>query len=151
MHSRHPRRLAGMLVAVIAFATACSSAALAFTIGDCVNLPDGEEISEYESVDCDDVHDAEVFALPQHPDGEDAPFPGDEALNEFVMERCEAEFEPYVGIAYDATTDLYFTALTPSADSWTSASDREVVCLLVGEPVGDGFAQLTGSKQGSGG
>ena len=140
---------AALLLALALLAGACSPQALAFTIGDCVNIPDGDEVSDYESVECDTAHDAEVFALPQHPDGEDAPFPGATALEQFAGERCEAEFEGYVGTDY-ASSAIFFTALTPSEDAWASADDREIVCLLVGEPVGDGFEQLTGSKQGSG-
>lgn len=150
MHS--PRRrltTAALLLALGLFATACSPSALAFTIGDCINIPDGEEISDYESVDCDEVHDAEVFALPQHPDGEDASFPGAAALETFADERCNAAFEPYVGTEYNAS-EIYYTVLTPSETAWDSAGDRELVCLLVGAPQGDEFTQLTGSKQGSG-
>jgi hypothetical protein len=129
--------------------TACSPSALAFTIGDCVNIPDGTEINDYESVDCDEAHDAEVYALPQHPDGEDAPFPGTEALLTFARDRCLEAFEGYVGIDY-ASSAIYYTTLTPGETSWESADDREIVCLLVGEEQGSGFAQLTGSKRDSG-
>ncbi|WP_370328176.1 septum formation family protein [Euzebya sp.] len=144
------RLLPGLLLALAVLVGACSPSALAFTIGDCVNLPDGSQIDDYESVDCEEAHDAEVFALPQHPGGEEEAYPGESALNELARERCEAEFEPYVGTAY-ADSAIYYTALTPGEESWTEADDREIVCLLVGEPQDDGtFAQLTGSKEGSG-
>lgn len=158
MHpTRHHRLIAGLLLAIGMFATACTPEALAFSIGDCVNLPDGEEISDYESVDCDEAHDAEVFALPQHPDGGDAPFPGVDALNAFVEERCRDEFEPYVGIDYDSSA-IFFTALSPGEEAWDAADDREVVCLLVGAPIEDddgqvaqpsAYEQLTGVKRDS--
>ncbi len=130
---------------------ACSPSALAFTIGECVNIPDGDQISDYERVDCAEAHDAEVYALPQHPDAADAPYPGRESLNDFAAERCQGEFEPYVGIAYEQST-IYFSPLTPSQDSWDQAEDREVVCLLRGAPTaeGDSFEQLDGSKADSG-
>ncbi|HUG86315.1 MAG TPA: septum formation family protein, partial [Euzebya sp.] len=141
--------------------------------GDCINIPGGEEISDYESVDCEEAHDAEVFALPQHPDGEDAPYPGVAALEAFANERCLADFEPYVGTDYDSSA-IYYTLLTPSETAWDEAGDRELVCLLVGEPILEGedeepaageasevaqdgvdagqfaFEQLTGSKRDSG-
>lgn len=135
---------------LVLMASACSPQALEFSVGECVNLPDGQEITDYESVDCEEAHDAEVFALPQHPDGQDVPFPGQSALNEFAAERCEAEFESFVGTAY-AQSDIWYTSLTPGEQAWDDADDREIVCLLVGEPTDDGgFEQLTGSKQGSG-
>lgn len=141
--------IAALVLALGLLVVACSPSALAFTIGDCINIPDGDEISDYESVDCEEAHDAEVFALPQHPDGEDAPYPGADALEAFAEERCVAAFEPYVGIDYNSS-DIWFTVLSPSETAWTDAADREIVCLLVGEPAGDGFTQLTGSKAGSG-
>ena len=142
--------IAAFLV-LAAFGSACSQNALEFTIGECVNLPDGTQISDYETVDCGEAHDAEVYALPQHPDGAEAAFPGQSVLEEFADERCKQDFEAYVGIEYNQST-IYSTALTPSQESWDGAEDREIVCLLVGEPLEDssGFAQLTGSKEGSG-
>ncbi len=143
------RTTAALILALLV--AACSPPALAFTIGECVNIPDGDEISDYEKVDCAEAHDAEVYALPQHPDGPDAPYPGREALNDFGAERCQTAFEPYVGIAYEQSM-IYFSPLTPSQNSWESAADREVVCLLRGAPTDDGtsFEQLTGSKADSG-
>lgn len=145
-----PRPMLLALLLLTAAASGCTAQALEFTIGDCVNLPDGTEITDYEEVECAEAHDAEVYALPQHPDGPDAAYPGQAALSEFAAERCEGEFEPYVGTAY-AQSEIFFTSLTPGEEAWTDADDREVVCLLVGQPTDDGdFEQLTGSKQGSG-
>ncbi|CAN5181641.1 hypothetical protein BH23ACT9_BH23ACT9_36720 [soil metagenome] len=70
-------------------------------------------------------------------------------MESFADERCDAAFQPYVGTVY-ADSALFYTALIPSAESWDRSGDREIVCLLVGEPDGDGFARLTGPKQGSG-
>lgn len=163
MHTTRPRlRTAALLLALGLLAGACNPATLEFTIGDCINIPAGEEVSDYESVDCEEAHDAEVYALPQHPDGEDAPFPGAAALEAFASERCEADFEPYVGTDYNSSV-IYYTVLTPSEAAWDEAGDRELVCLLVGAPIdepeaGDAesaggqsaFEQLTGSKRDSG-
>jgi hypothetical protein len=149
---RHPLlRLLPALVVVIA-AAGCSAETLAFTIGECVNLPATAEITEFETVDCAEAHDAEVYALPQHPAGPEEGYPGQEVLTEFSIERCEAAFEPYVGTPY-ATSELTFTTVIPTEASWGEAGDREITCLLVGDPV-EGtdpqqFQQLTGSKAGS--
>lgn len=169
MHTTRLRlHTATMLLLLGLLAAACSPSTLDFTIGECINVPPGEEINEFESVDCEEVHDAEVFALPQHPDGEEAPYPGLAALETFARDRCEAEFEPYVGTDYNSSA-IYYTVLTPSEDAWDAADDREMVCLLVGPPIVaeetdpdasevpdeaaaglSAFEQLTGSKQGSG-
>lgn len=152
MRSHLTLRAVGLLAALGLVVSGCGSAVLDFTIGDCVNLPDGELISEFESVDCDSAHDAEVFALPQFPGGEGTPFPGQAEIQAFADERCLEGFEGYVGSSYD-TSELYATQLIPTADSWTEAGDREVVCLLVGEPLEGGagtYQQLTGVKRDSG-
>ncbi|CAN5362809.1 hypothetical protein BH23ACT9_BH23ACT9_16440 [soil metagenome] len=144
------RLLLPALVLVLGLtAVACSPSVVAFTIGECVNLPETSQIADYETVDCDEVHDAETFALPQHPGGPDDAFPGAPEIEAFADERCDGAFEPYVGTPY-ASSELFYTALIPSEQSWDDAEDREVVCLLVGAPAGGGFEQLQGSKQGSG-
>ncbi|MEE8601052.1 septum formation family protein [Euzebya tangerina] len=144
-------RLLLTIAALAVLVAACTPSVVEFTIGECVNLPDGEEITDYDTVDCAEPHDAEVFALPQMPDGEDAPF-NQTAVSEFASQRCQGdEFANYVGTDYESSA-IWASSLTPSQDSWDNANDREIVCLLVGEPLedGSGFAQLTGSKQNSG-
>lgn len=152
MSTRAPRSLIGLLcvIALVLGTAGCSRQALEFTIGECVNLPASNEITEYETVDCAETHTAEVFALPQHPAPEGAPFPGAEALDTFATERCREAFEGYVGIDYN-DSEIYFTTLSLVEEAWVEAGDREIVCLLVGVPIegGNGFAQLTGSKRDS--
>ncbi|MGI9018368.1 MAG: septum formation family protein [Euzebya sp.] len=144
------RPLIFVLVPLTWLLMACSPQALAFTIGECVNVPDGNEINEYETVDCAQAHDSEVFALPQRPEGADDAYPGQEALQTFAAERCQSEFESYVGTPYEQSA-FYYTVLVPSQDSWDQAEDREIVCLLVGDLQDDGtFSQLEGPKAGSG-
>lgn len=147
-----PRARRPLFVLVVVSLAACSPQALDFEVGQCVNLPDGETIDSYETVDCGEVHDGEVYAVVQHPDdAEEADYPGEEALDTFAQERCQGDpFESYVGTPY-ADSVLYYTSLRPSEESWERAADREVVCLLVGKPLEDrsGFEQLTGSKEGS--
>lgn len=140
----------GTVVAALALslgllASACGQSVFELAIGDCINLPDGVSVTDVENVECTEPHDAEVYALPQLSQGPDEPFPGDSVISEFVEERCTAAFEGYVGRDF-ATSAIFSTALTPSQEGWENADDREVVCLLVGE----GGAQLTGSKRNSG-
>ena len=152
-----PLRRLVPLAALMLFAGACSASVVSFSIGECVNLPDGEVIDDVEVVDCEEPHDGEVFALPQMPDGEDAPFDAT-AVSDFATERCQGQaFTDYVGQPWD-TSAIYSTPVMPSQDSWENADDREVACLLVGPPIldadgqpipGAGFEQLTGTKQGS--
>ena len=124
--------------------TACQQSVFDLEIGQCINVPTSGEVSTAEVVECSEPHDAEVFALPQHPAGADEPFPGTTEIGEFADTECLAAFEPYVGTDYQSSA-LFFSALQPTQETWDQADDREVACLLVGE----NGAQLTGSKQDS--
>ncbi|WP_394250294.1 hypothetical protein [Arthrobacter pityocampae] len=44
-------------------------------------------------------------------------------------EFCTAEFEDFVGLDYDES-ELLYTSLYPSNESWTWKNDREILCLI---------------------
>lgn len=139
-------RVVGVGGVLALFALACQPSVFELNIGDCLNLPEGNEVADVETVDCAEPHRAEVFALPQLGADADAPYPGQEALVTEGQERCVEAFEAYVGRPYSESS-IFSTALTPSQQSWESAGDREIVCLLVGS---DQDQLLTGSKRDSG-
>lgn len=107
-------------------------------VGDCFNNEGGDAISELPVVPCDELHDNQIFALI---DLEDGDFPGDAEIETQADAACLAAFEPWVGIAYDASA-LYIGYITPSAESWASG-DREVICAVSDED------QITGSLEGA--
>lgn len=116
----------------------------------CFQQPEDVEaqVERLEPVDCADPHDREVYAVvdyePVDPEADADVFPGDDALRGFADGRCAQEFEPYVGISYLDSPDLFFTYLLPSPRSWETG-DRRVICFV--------FAagrQLTGSVRGTG-
>jgi hypothetical protein len=109
------------------------------SVGQCLNDSSGTEVTEVPIVDCANEHDFEVyddFELT----GDD--FPGDEAINAQAEEQCLAAFEPFIGIAYDASVYGY-TYFTPTEGSWTDGGDRLVSCI-----VGDPDGKVTGSLAG---
>lgn len=108
-------------------------------VGDCFNAAEGESITDVGGVPCDEPHVYEVYALPQHADGE---FPGD-GMQAKAEELCVAEFEGYVGIGYDESEWL-LTTINPSAETWEEG-DRETICALHAE----GNAEVTGSARDS--
>ena len=61
-----------------------------------------------------------------HPAAIDVSFPGDEALEDFALDRCVDEFEPAIGVAA-ADSSLGIAVIWPSG-SW-SDGDRTIVCL----------------------
>ena len=72
---------------------------VALAVGDCLLMPENEEIASVESADCEEPHELEVFALVSLPEGNDAPYPGDLELAELMFEQCLNQFESYVRIA----------------------------------------------------
>jgi len=102
----------------------------------------GIEVQTTSVAPCEAEHHAEVFALIDVEGGEDAPFPGAEALAAQAEEECQARFTDYVGIDFvDSRLDIIH--LAPTETSWEQG-DRQIVCTLFDI---DG-APLTGSVQG---
>lgn len=146
------------VVALVFFAAACGSdqttraadgeiveggdlGVFAVKEGDCVNVPDGEELSEFEGVACTEPHDAQVSALF---DLTEAAFPGQASATELGNEGCMERFEPFMGVAYEDSA-YYFYPVTPTQQSWDQVDDREVICLIVS---GDN-SKLTTDLRGS--
>lgn len=105
----------------------------------CFNAAGGEAISDVGGVPCDRPHVYEVYALPQHEDGE---FPGD-GIQAQAEELCMTEFEASVGLAYDQSEWL-LTTINPSAETWENG-DRETICALHNEAK----TEVTGSARDS--
>ena len=112
----------------------------ALMVGDCMNEVSEELVSEVPVVPCDQPHDEEVFfdlTL------EGAEYPGDDLIQTQADDACLAQFEPFVGMAYDTST-LGFYAYRPSQESWEQMDDRVVSCVIY-DPAG----QVTGTLAGS--
>lgn len=140
---RAPPALA--LVLALLVTAACSGNVLELEVGNCITVPNEGEVTNVEIVDCAEPHENEVFALVDHPAGDDEEFPGAEALSAFATEECQGDrFEEYVGQPY-AESPLFASSLNPGETTW-GEGDREVVCLLRTQDGSD----LTGSQRGSG-
>ena len=106
-------------------------------VGDCINSSDlaDDEIDEITTVSCDEPHDLEVFHAFDLPEGD---FPGEEAMSEAAEEECVGAFEDYVGLDY-LDSELYITIINPTEDTWDTADDREILCVLQGEDATSSF------------
>jgi hypothetical protein len=111
----------------------------ALRVGDCMNTVDEELVSEVPVVPCAEPHDDEVYFDFVLDDGE---YPGDDAVLEASDAGCLAQFDAFVGLAYDSST-LDFYAYRPSEESW-AGGDRTVSCVIW-DPAG----QVTGSLAGA--
>jgi hypothetical protein len=110
-------------------------------VGDCLTMVQGAEVDAVPVVPCGEPHSDEVFYDFQLDDGE---FPGDEAIATAAQDGCLAEFEAFVGLAYESST-LDIGWYVPTADSWEHLDDRVVSCTIY-DPAGD----VTGSLAGAG-
>lgn len=121
-------------------ATATVVADDAVDVGDCIDTPGGQG-SDVTVLPCDGPHIFEAFAATEMPDGE---YPGLPAAISSATEFCAREFDIFVGVDYDASAleMLYFY---PVEDSWTTAGDRRILCLVAEE----GQTPVTGSLEGT--
>ncbi len=115
-------------VGVSASMAACGGQVATAEVGACVNTSDlsGGEITEIPTVDCSEEHDAQIFHVFDMDDGD---YPGDDAVQTAAQDGCLAEFEPFVGTAYEDSA-LDFSFIYPTEQTWTQADDREVLCVL---------------------
>jgi hypothetical protein len=140
-------RIPALVVASALFAAACSGNVVSLSVGECFDDWEGslegatQQISEVPLVDCALPHDNEVYSVSLMPAGD---YPGDQAVEDWTINRCLDSFDPYVGMAY-ADSILDFGGLFPTQDSW-AGGDLEVMCFLWHTA----YIPMTGSMQGSG-
>ena len=114
-------------------------------VGDCMDdYGDATDISTVPIIDCDEEHDAEVYATK---DIKGDSYPGASEVSDAADEICIDEFEDFVGIDYDASL-LNYWVLTPSEDTW-AVGDREVVCTISKYDENGDIVKVTGSLEGS--
>jgi hypothetical protein len=109
---------------------ACGSdvAANDVEVGQCTNQDLTGSVGEIDTVDCEESHTAEVFALFDL-EGDD--FPGAEEVTTLAIEGCTGDrFEAYVGLPYQES-EIFSEPLAPSEETWNEADDRTVICFAV--------------------
>ncbi len=112
-------------------------------VGHCFNQVDETIVEEVEVIDCESLHDYEIYGVANHPAADGEPWVGEEEMQSFVDAECVERFEPFVDMNYE-DSDLYIYYLAPTEETW-SQGDREVLCSLY---LPD--EQLEGSMEGSG-
>ncbi|WBU38220.1 septum formation family protein [Homoserinibacter sp. YIM 151385] len=113
-------------------------------IGDCIDSDAlSGEIDSVPIVPCSEEHDAEAFANVLLEDGD---YPSQDVIDQAAEEACYTDnFEEFVGVAYD-DSELDATYLSPTQESWTSGSDREILCLIT-DPAGKSTGSLEGADR----
>jgi hypothetical protein len=127
----------------IGFGLANSKNVFDLEVGDCIELPDSdaEEVVRVQTLDCDEPHGAQVFAVGELPGG-DEPYPGVDEVQAMIETQCRPAFAEYVGIDFELS-ELSVTTIYPQAGDWDET--QQFVCIAF-DPDGD----LTGSIAGTG-
>jgi hypothetical protein len=110
-------------------------------VGDCMDIPEDDEFSSIDPIDCADPHDLEVFAVIDMGavSGEyavGATFPGGDSLYFAALDECVGQpFTSFVGSPFESIdsteTVLWVDAFTPTIEGWEEFNDREVQCVLL--------------------
>jgi hypothetical protein len=98
-------------------------------VGDCLKeIPGSTRVLTVDTVECDQPHAGEVFAVLLMPEGD---YPGQPAIEEY-QNKCEPELASY---APDAITDdsVQLYVLYPTAETWVQG-DRAVTCVATLDP-----------------
>lgn len=103
----------------------------ALRVGDCLETPADGVVTDLTAVPCGQAHDGEVYHSFELPDGD---FPGTEQVQTAGEEGCLAEFEAFVGAAFD-DSELGLLPLTPVEEGW-DAGDQGVLCIVQDEEGG---------------
>jgi hypothetical protein len=97
-------------------------------IGTCLEFGDSAaaEIDVLPTVPCGEAHSHEIFAIVN---SDAATYPALDALETEAQTKCLGEFEDYVGVSvFDS--ELFFSWLVPTLDSWDRDDDRQIVCIV---------------------
>ena len=133
--------------AAASFGTGDMTSVFDLNNGDCFNSAEDATVEEVEVTDCDNGHEYEIYFAVDYDAGSSEPYPGADAVTNFVNEQCTGQFESFVGLAYD-DSELYIYYLAPTEDSW-GGGDREVLCALYWPDASGANQALTGSMEGS--
>lgn len=117
-----PIALAGALVSA-----GCTQAlSLSLTTGECVLLPDDNDVASVTTTHCTQDHHAEVVGSIILPD---PTLPERADLDSRAEDGCRPHFEEYVGTTVTTST-MELMWLLPTEASWKTG-DRTITCLAV--------------------
>ncbi len=108
-------------------------------IGDCFDDVADGQISDLPTVPCGEPHDNEVYAEYTFTE---PTYPGDAVVETTASEECIAQWEAFVGMAYEEST-LEVFPIYPTEQSW-DGGDRLVTCAIW-DPAG----KITGTLAGA--
>ena len=118
--------IAVIVVAGFLFRHRLSSNAGELKVGDCFDDPGAiAEVSDVQHHPCEEAHTSEVIFVGEM-SGDNATYPADDTILEFVSVNCIPAFGTYTGRQYDGVT-LDVGYFHPTSDGW-GKGDRGVIC-----------------------
>jgi hypothetical protein len=130
-----------VLLVILGLVFGNDDAAANFEPGECTNDSLRGEVTEIETVDCDEEHEVEAFGSF---DLEGDELPDDDEIAEEANDECLDQFEEYVGIEY--AESIYIADYLPPTEDAFDDGLRTVVCIINGSTEGD---DLEGSAEGT--
>lgn len=126
MLTRLHHALIAAAAATLALTACTQELTLNLSAGQCVVLPNSNDIASVSSVDCAQDHHAEVLGTVGVTG---ALLPPVEELEQVAKAQCTQQFEAYIGTtAAESTLELLW--LLPTETSWKTG-DRAITCLAV--------------------
>ena len=119
----------------------------ALEIGDCFEDPGDGEVSTVDTVDCNELHDYELYArVSLGP--ESRPWPGETALFGELVDECFARFPPYVGTEWELSA-YDFDVFIPVEDLWKDGN-HDGLCVIYEFDEGFNLTKAIGTARNSG-
>ena len=125
----------GIIVAVLIvgflFRDRVSGNAVDLKPGDCFDDSAGSSggvVKDVQHRPCSEPHLYETIETFKFPTSGDAAFPGQTALEAFVVEKCSPALVGYIGIAEEQSS-LTYSAYLPVEIGWKEGG-RDIVCIL---------------------
>jgi hypothetical protein len=129
--SRHALASLALVVGLFAGCDQLPQAAQDLAVGECFDVPsETTDITEIQRRPCNAAHDAEVFAVLNHPAPADEPYPVISGVGDLVEDECVPLFAEYTGVGIDDQQELDIGWFYPTMQGWRDG-DREVTCYLV--------------------
>lgn len=133
------RRSVAIGVAIVAIVTGCAGDegeapaeglptepfVLDVSVGDCFDRPQSPDVTKVPTVDCDEPHDFEAYAILEL---EGDSYPGEEQLAAEAAALCREPFAGYVGVPA-SDSGLVIVPVTPTLENW-ERDERTVTCTV---------------------
>jgi hypothetical protein len=97
-------------------------------VGDCFEIPTGDEFTEVLILDCSLSHGGEVFHIADY-EGDPGGYPTGSLFDSWALATCDPAFADYTGSRWEEQDELDWSWFAPTESGWDEG-DREMACWL---------------------